>query len=218
MIQYKPYLVIILLVLLSAVLSAEQADTEEARGLGFLKQNGIAFTDVNFYRYLNGDRVEVVEAFLDAGYDVNKRNQASQTPLIVASDEGCLKTVELLLRRGADINASDIDGCTALMYAGDKKRAQIVALLIANKADVNLQNDSGWTALMFAIDSGNKETIDAMITIDTDAMLKNKDNKTARDFAKEHRFDKLPQYIIDKITYLQKHKVPKKKFTLRNLF
>jgi ankyrin repeat protein len=202
----KTYYVFLFFTLICAILSSKQTDSEAAKGLELLLQNNIEFTEVNFYRYLNKDRSEVIGAFLDAGFEVDKRNQASQTPLMVASEKGCFKVAELLLKSGADINAADSDSSTALMYAANKKRVRIAELLIAWRANVNLQNEHGWTALMFAIDSGNKAVIDALITIDTDAMLSNNDNKTARDFAKEHRFDKLPQYIIDKITYLQNQK------------
>lgn len=206
----KIFLVIIPLILICAYLQASQSD-KEIDGLSILNQNQIAYTDVNFFRYLNKDKVEIVSAFLDAGYDVNKPNQASQTPLMVAAQKGTYRICELLLQRGADVNAVDCDSCTALMYAASYRHAKVAELLISYEADVNIQNDNGWTALMFAIDSGNKNTIDALITIDTDPMLRNKDNKSARDFAKEHRFDKLTQYIADKQAYLHNQKGAKHK-------
>ncbi len=202
----KAYVFLVLIILFCSVLGAETQKADNATGIDKLKLHNITFSDANFYKYLNQDKAEIIRAFLDAGYDLNKRNQASQTPLIVASMKGALDVCELLVSRGADVNATDIDKSTALMYAASCKRASIVNLLVINKADVNLQNDKGWTALMFAIEGGSRETIDAVITVDTDPMLRNNDNKTARDYARKHKYGKLNQYIRDKIAYLEKIK------------
>lgn len=203
----KAVCIYLLMIIVYSVVCADQSEP-----IILDKRNMVTYrySDKEFYKYLSRDNADVVLVYLEAGYDVNSRNQASQTPLMVAAQKGCFNVADLLIRRGADVNATDCDSCTALMYAASKRRATIATMLIEHKADVNRQNKNGWTALMFAIDSGSCNTIDELITIDTDPMLRNKDNQTARDFAIKHRFDKLPQYIKDKIEYLQATQIKEK--------
>jgi ankyrin repeat protein len=197
---------VIFLFILGIVCSSSEAVTtteQQADGLAKLQKRDIPFTDVSFYSYVNKDDAAVVLEFLNAGYDVNKHNEASQVSIIKAAEKGSDKVAELLLLRGADANATDVEGSTALMYAAYNKHSKMVTLLIDFGADVNMQNKDGWTALMFAIEGGDKKTIDNLVTIKTDLTLKNKDNKAVRDLARKHDFDKLPQYMLDKIAFLK---------------
>ena len=45
-----------------------------------------------------------MDLLLDAGADVNVRNDEDSTPLFVAAQEGRLGAVEILIDYGADIN------------------------------------------------------------------------------------------------------------------
>ena len=54
----------------------------------------------------NGD-TKAIKAALDAGADVNAKNEIGVTALWIATSKGKLEVVELLLDRGADVNARD---------------------------------------------------------------------------------------------------------------
>jgi len=58
-----------------------------------------------------------VRSALDAGANVNARNDHHQTPLMIASVSGNLEVVKYLVERGADITLQDRDGDTALDYS-----------------------------------------------------------------------------------------------------
>jgi ankyrin repeat protein len=129
--------------------------------------------------------VEIVTLLLESGANVNKPNEAGQTPLILASLRGLegaweirakqpypqrpgrpktdwLKVVETLLRAAANPNQQTKDGMTALMAATARGYNEICTLLIKNDADVTLKNNTGLTALDIA-NAGEHHSIAASL-------------------------------------------------------
>jgi len=102
---------------------------------------------------LTRNRDTVVEILLQAGADVNARDQRLFTPLVFAHG----LAVERLIRAGADVNARDDEGRTVLMRALTDADFDKCVVLIDNGADVSLQDDDGNTALTVATDYGYVE-------------------------------------------------------------
>ena len=73
---------------------------------------------------------EVVQAFLDAGADVNAPDRSGTTVLMRATNEGHVELVRILLNAGADINAEDDSKWAALTIAAYNGDAQMVKLLL----------------------------------------------------------------------------------------
>jgi ankyrin repeat protein len=98
------------------------------------------------------DDPESVRALLDAGVDVNTREEPTGcTPLIAAAYHGSLETVKLLLESGADVNAATVRGITALMAASlDDSNIEIAKLLLDKGAHVNAKTKSGKTPLQIS--------------------------------------------------------------------
>jgi len=95
----------------------------------------------------NGD-VEKVRALLDAGANVNARNNYGETALMRTALNGHAEVAALLIDAGADVDAKDDYGGTALMWAAWRGNAEEVKLLIDAGADVDAKNDDGRTALV----------------------------------------------------------------------
>ena len=96
-------------------------------------------------------RTEICKSLLEAGADVNKKNQKGATPLLVALSRGTIACVPALLDHGADVNASDAQGRTALMFlttfAPDNPTAQtLLRDLLAKGADIDAKDADGKTA------------------------------------------------------------------------
>jgi hypothetical protein len=75
--------------------------------------------------------VAAVEELLNRGLNVNGKDSAGWTALIMASLEGLPKVVDVLLKRGADPNVRSKKGETALIIAAGcfivRTRADVVA-------------------------------------------------------------------------------------------
>ena len=70
-----------------------------------------------------------VRLLLDAGAEINARDDAGMTALMKASRDGHFDVVKVLLERKADINAKNSHGVTALYWASKKGHTQIIKLL-----------------------------------------------------------------------------------------
>jgi ankyrin repeat protein len=92
-----------------------------------------------------GGRLEIVQALLGAGADVNFGGVT--TPLDSAVCSGNVTIVKKLIDAGADVNARLEDNQTALMSAAAAGDLEIVKVLIQAGANVTDEDDEGQTAL-----------------------------------------------------------------------
>lgn len=93
-------------------------------------------------------RIEIAEALLAAGAEINPRGNFFMSPLMQAVED--LEMVKLLIAHGADVNQKNFRGATALMGAAAAGPASVVKYLIEKGADVNARDKDGATALMTA--------------------------------------------------------------------
>jgi ankyrin repeat protein len=101
--------------------------------------------------------LEIMEALLDAGADVNGKNRRNATALHWAISDPA--KVKLLLMKGADVNAKSVDGRTALhAAAGLPTAAPVVRLLLEVGADIEARSILGQTPLFGAVTGGVENT------------------------------------------------------------
>ena len=105
---------------------------------------------------------EDVKCAIEAGVDVNAKNNDGVTALMVAAINNTADAVNALISAGADVNAKDNGGWTALMRAADHNTADVVNALIQAGADVNAKNNDGWRARDYAHNSGRLQNTDAL--------------------------------------------------------
>ena len=65
---------------------------------------------------------EVIQTLVDAGADINARNNDGETPLHNAATTNTPEVIQALLDTGADINARNNDGDTPLDLAIKKRQ------------------------------------------------------------------------------------------------
>jgi ankyrin repeat protein len=97
----------------------------------------------------------LVEALLEAGFDVNAKDETGCTPLQNAIITGAKKEaiIRLLLDKGADMESNDQDGDTALHFLAKSfhKSESILQILLEKKADVNALNNAGFTPIFYML-------------------------------------------------------------------
>ncbi len=76
---------------------------------------------------------------LNAGADINAKDDLRARPLTLAALNGETEKVKLLIEKGADVNAKDGFDKTPLFYAVQYNYIEIVKLLIAAGTDLSVQ-------------------------------------------------------------------------------
>lgn len=71
----------------------------------------------------------ILNFLLDAGEDINEKNEHGETILMLAVDKGHLNMIQILIAKGADVNAKDKEGKSVLMRAQQKGNKQIIQML-----------------------------------------------------------------------------------------
>jgi len=91
--------------------------------------------------------LSAVRQHINAGSDLNVKDQYGSTPLIIATTFGKTEVAKSLIEAGADIHITSNDSSTPLHTAAFFCRTEIVKALLAKGADKSLKNNYGSTAL-----------------------------------------------------------------------
>jgi hypothetical protein len=109
---------------------------------------------------VNSKDLPALAIAVERGADVNARNDAGQTPLMVAAMQGrSEKLIGLLVFLGADVRAHDKNGMTALMHAAAKGEQDNAEQLLQLGIDPDLKDNSGKTVIDYAKIGGLTEMI-----------------------------------------------------------
>lgn len=139
-----------------------------------------------------GDVAEVVR-LLQAGADVNARDEESATLLMQAAYAGNLAMVKSLIEAGADVNAKDERGWSAIsraVYNAEQKRgfAEVVKVLIDSGADIEAAISYGVRPLMLAAGYGETAVVEALLKAGADVLAKNEGGYTALMMVKQKHY------------------------------
>jgi ankyrin repeat protein len=151
-------------------------------------QGGSAMSVSKDERLLNaalmGDS-KTVRMLLDAGANVDARDNYSETALIKAARHGKAGMVRMLLDAGANVGAHNHHGGTALREAAFRGHAEDVRILLDAGANVDAQDKCGRTALIMAAQEGHTEVVRMLLDAGADANLINQHKETALDLARK---------------------------------
>uniref|UniRef100_A0A7S4N2U2 Uncharacterized protein n=1 Tax=Prymnesium polylepis TaxID=72548 RepID=A0A7S4N2U2_9EUKA len=125
-----------------------------------------------------------IQAFLDAGADLNLRDPATgQTPLMFSVLNGFAASVRYLLSAGADTSIGENDGYTPLHGAAFQGRADIAKILIDHGLDPNEVHSDGYTPLHRAVLNGHTDTVKALLNAEVPVDQPTADGKIAMELA-----------------------------------
>ncbi|HKA08475.1 MAG TPA: ankyrin repeat domain-containing protein [Gemmataceae bacterium] len=112
--------------------------------------------------------VQAIGKLLADGADVNGRDEAGNTPLILASFYATPECIQLLIENGADVNAANKVGATPLIRAATSYEKAHV--LVAAGANVRARSAVGNTPLLLAARrAGNSRTVRLLLERGADA-------------------------------------------------
>ncbi|KFM61813.1 Death-associated protein kinase 1, partial [Stegodyphus mimosarum] len=129
------------------------------------------------YNFLD-DAVPIVILVLDAGANINHRDEFGRTALLIAVEQCSIRSAAdlakckkysyvdlsmLLIERGTDVNAADNFDRTALHLAIRAKQEILVRKLLLCGCDINKHDDDGFTPLFYACESRNQRLVDLLI-------------------------------------------------------
>lgn len=135
---------------------------------------------------LNGQMNRLIEG-LEAGIDVNSRDQEGRTALMYASYNGHTEAIKILIEKGAHVNLADNYGRTALMMASSGPFPATVKMLLDNQADPNMTDSAEhFTALMYAAAEGHLDVVKILLSFRADHTLKDVDGDDAMTFARNN--------------------------------
>ena len=112
--------------------------------------------------------------------DVECRNTADESPLMLAALRGDLALARALIARDADVNKT---GWAPLHYAASRGQIPMIDLLLEHHAYIDAESPNRTTPLMMAAGYGSVQSTRILLRAGADATLKNAEGLTALDFA-----------------------------------
>ena len=117
---------------------------------------------------------DVVEVLIDAGADIETKNDKGHSPLHGASISGELTTMKQLVKAGADVRATDAKRATCLTLAASFGHTDTVRYLVClPEVDLNHQGTKSFTALHFAVHKAHADVVQVLIDAGVDIEAKN---------------------------------------------
>lgn len=113
------------------------------------------------YASMGPNNTDLIEEFLDLGFDINSKGHSNETPLHKAVMKSSISNVKCLIEKGANLNVTDVVKQTPLCIATRNKNVHLVQLLLEHGAstDISLRPYEPQTLLSMAEEGGDEEII-----------------------------------------------------------
>ncbi len=148
--------------------------------------------------------VAAARELIDAGADVNAKDDTVQSAYLIATSEvgDDPALLELTLANGADVRSLDSYDGTGLIRAADRGYATIVARLLETDIDIDHVNRLGWTALLEAIilgggDAAHTEVVRQLVEAGASVNLADGQGVTPLAHAEQSGYDQMVEILRD---------------------
>lgn len=121
-------------------------------------------------RAVMNEDIDVVRIrdLLSDGADIDARDEAGRTALLIATHGNRIEVAKALIESGADVNAKDRINDSPYLYAGAHGYLEILKMTLVRGADLKSTNRFGGTALIPAAERGHVETVRTLIEAGVD--------------------------------------------------
>ena len=137
---------LILLVLLSACSNSGTNNNVQSENDAKVKSS-VEKPKVDLHTAIMSGNLEAVKQHIEAGTDLNKKDQMSGSTALIAAVSFNKNTIaKTRIDAGADLNLKNNDGSTALHAAAFFCNIEIVQMLLDANADKSMKNNYGATA------------------------------------------------------------------------
>ncbi len=145
---------------------------------------------------------DMVKTLLQAGADVNIRDNNKENPLLHSAAQGWLDIVRLAIEAHADTSLTNRFGGISLIPASERGHVEIVReLLTRTGINVNHVNNLGWTALLEAIILSNggkahQQIVQMLVDHGADVNLADGDGVTPLQHARQRGFSEIEHILL----------------------
>ena len=142
---------------------------------------------------------DIALTLIEAGSDVDNKNEDERTPLHLAAREGRVKICKEILKKDAfSIHDEDSESNTALHMACMYGHARVVSTLISYGADIKSRNYFLWTPLDCAAAYGQLKCAKLLIESNADIDAIDKNKTTPLHLAARYGHEKIAKLLIEK--------------------
>ena len=127
---------------------------------------------------VSSSNVANIKLLLDAGADIESKDDSDRTPLCLAACRDNMDIANLLINAGADVNSKDNNDRTPLRWAACIDNINIVKLLLNAGADVNSKDNNNRTPLLEAVQNNNMDIVKLLLDAGADVNSKDNNNRT----------------------------------------
>jgi 26S proteasome non-ATPase regulatory subunit 10 len=107
--------------------------------------------------------ISTITALLEAGADINAKDQDFHSLLHCTAYYGQADSVRLLLNHRADVDKADEYGLTSLHYAATSGRTAVIKILLKHGADINKAAKNGEMPLLLAVGNGHAAVVTLLL-------------------------------------------------------
>lgn len=134
---------------------------------------------------------EIIKKLVDLGLPINTKDNAGQTPLILACKHENKEAINILINNNEiEIDLQDNNGKTAIMYATIFQNFDIIKMLLNYNANINLLDKENDTPLMYAVMLKNLSILELLLKEKANPNIKNNKGQFPLTYAaKEHHND-----------------------------
>jgi uncharacterized protein len=148
------------------------------------------------------NHVAKARRLIDAGADVNAKDDTEQSAYLIATSEvgDDVRLLELTLDAGADVNAKDGYNGTGLIRAAERGHPAIIRRLLQTDIDVDHVNRLAWTALLEAVilgegGSAHIRTVRLLVDAGADTSIADEGGATALEHARRRGFTEIERIL-----------------------